>query len=119
FVFPACRPFPLSNEWTYADAAAYGWKQLAPWALVQHVEARPPLPKALQLAILELNGFDFRALVAANYLLAGALAAVALAVARLYRGSSHWGDLVIPAIALNPAAYAMQWGFHLYYLAPA
>lgn len=119
YVFPASAPFPRSNEWTYVDAASYEGLGLLRWAFAQQVENRMPLQKLLQLALLELNGFDFRALPAVDYLLAGAFAAVVLAAARACRGSSRWGDLAIAAIALDPAAYAMQWGFLLFQLAPA
>ena len=63
-----------------------------------------------------MGDFDFRALIGTNYLIATALAVLALATARAYRGYLCVGDLAIPAFALNLGGGPTFWGMHFFIL---
>jgi hypothetical protein len=113
---PAARPFPWSDEWDYLPAVDLKGLSLVRWLFEQHVDHRIPLQKGLHLWLLELDRYDFRVLLAANYLFACATAWLGIRIARLYRGQLTIGDLAIPLVALNLGAGFAQWGFGFNFL---
>jgi hypothetical protein len=115
---PASRSFPWSDEWDYLPGVDLKGLSLVRWLFEQHVDHRIPLQKGLHLWLLHLDGYDFRILLATNYLFACATAWLGLRIAQLYRGQLSIGDLAIPLVALNGnigGGFA-QWGFAFQFL---
>jgi hypothetical protein len=117
FVLPSCRIFPYSDEWWYIPP----WTDGPPgrflwWLLAQHNDHRIPLQKIVYVVALKLSGYDFRAIIGVNYILAGAICASLMATTRRYRGYASLGDLIIPAFTLNLGAGHTAWGFLLSFL---
>jgi hypothetical protein len=113
---PAARAFPWSDEWDYLPAVGLKGLSLVRWLFQQHVDHRIPLQKGLHLWLLHLDKYDFRVLLAANYLFAAATAWLGVRIAQLYRGELTIGDLAIPLVALNVGAGFAQWGFGFQFL---
>jgi hypothetical protein len=108
---PAAKSFPWSDEWFYLRAVDLHGISLVRWLFAPHVDHRIPLQKALHLWLLHCDAYDFRVLLAGNYLFACATALLGIRIARLYRGQLTIGDLAIPLMALNLGAGPAQWGF--------
>jgi hypothetical protein len=116
-ILPYCRSFPYSDDWFYLPAFTLDSAgKIMAWLFEQHVDHRIPIQKLLHVSLLKLSGFDFRVLVAVNYLIAAALASLAVAAARAYRGFSCIGDLFIPAVVLSVGSGMSQWGFEFTFL---
>lgn len=115
---PGLQAYPYADEWTYLGVGSRV-TDILKWAFALHGDHRIPLQKLLQLGLLHRSQFDFRALVAANLLLATAVAAALLITARNLRGFSSPGDLALPLIVFNPMSGYALWGFHLQFLSTA
>jgi hypothetical protein len=113
---PAARSFPWSDEWYFLPAVDLHGISLVRWLFEPHNDHRIPLEKALLLWLLRRGGYDFRILVAVNYLFACATALLGIRIARLYRGQLTIGDLAIPLIALNIGNGFALWGFGFHFL---
>jgi hypothetical protein len=115
-LLPAAKCFPWSDEWIYLPAVDLRGRSLIKWLFEQHNDHRLPLQKALHLWLLRAGRYDFRVLVAVNYLFACVAALLALRIARLHGGYLTIGDLALPLVALNVGAGCTQWGFHFQFL---
>jgi hypothetical protein len=113
---PGARSFPWSDDWCYLEAVDLRGISLVRWLFEQHVDHRIPFQKALHLWLLHLDAYDFRVLLAGNYLFACATALLGIRIARLYRGQLTIGDLAIPLIALNLGSGFALWGFGFQFL---
>jgi len=116
-ILPHCRIFPYSDEWNYLQPLASASRSdFVAWLFAQHVDHRIPLQKVLQTVVLKLSGFDFRALVGVNFLVACVVAVLLMSTARKYRGRASFGDLLIPVCALSLGAGFSLWGFEFQFL---
>lgn len=116
-VLPSLRVFPYADEWHYVRPLTMGSPaEIIAWIFTQHGDHRIPLQKMIHGVILMSSGFDFRATVAFNYVVACVVSVLSMEVARIYRGRRSIGDLFIPACALSLGAGFSQWGFHLQFL---
>jgi hypothetical protein len=116
-VLPGLRPYAYADDWIYAQPLKFSSvSQWVDWAFVQHVDHRIPIQKLTNFWILRATGFDFRYLVALNYLLAIGVTAMLLYVARAYRGYLSAGDLMIPLTLLSFGTGFSLWGFQFQFL---
>jgi hypothetical protein len=65
-MLPISRSFPFTDDWIYVEVLGSGWSNVLRWFLVPYGDHRTPFFKIMQLANLELSGFDFRALFVLN-----------------------------------------------------
>ena len=110
-IYPVSRAHPWSDDWTYPGIYGSSWKDFFQWVIAQHVDHRIPIIKMVQYFLLTLSKFDFRVLLLFNAAMATAGALALAGVARLHRGSTHWGDLVIPLTVLNFGFGLYAWAF--------
>jgi hypothetical protein len=110
-------PYPYSDEWTYVwlDQHASLFSRFA-WFFERHGEHRIPLQRIIQTVILELSGYNFRATIAFNLIIAVATSILLTFSATNYRGRLSIFDAVIPIIIFSPMAGFLMWGFHLQFL---
>ena len=116
-VLPGFRPYAWVDDWIYATplhfSSASEWFS---WIFAQHVDHRIPFQKATNFLILKAAGFDYRWLVAVNFVMACAVASMLLDIVKRFRGNASIGDLAIPLIVLNFCMGFTQWGFHFQFL---
>jgi hypothetical protein len=110
-MLPISKSFPFTDDWAYVSVDAPQWSTLLQWAFLPHNEHFIPLIKLAQYGVLNLSGFDFRALIALNVLVGVVGTFAALDVARTYRGFSRLGDLMLPLLLLNLGFGLFNWGF--------
>lgn len=119
-ILPYSRSFPYSDEWHFIrPLTSYSASEFTSWLFIQHVDHRIPIQKLVYAFSSWLSGFDFRAVVGINYLIACGIAVLMMSVAKKYRGKAVFGDLFIPACALNLGHGALQWGFDFQFLSSA
>jgi len=110
-IYPVSRAHPWSDDWTYPEIYGASWSDFFHWVIAQHVDHRIPIIKLAQFTLLKISKFDFRVLLLFNAAMATAGALALAGVARLHRGSAHWGDLVIPLTILNFGFGLYAWAF--------
>jgi hypothetical protein len=116
-VLPDFRPYPYADDWIYALPLKFSTvSEWIEWAFAQHVDHRIPIQKLSNYLLLRATGFDFRYIVALNYLLASATATMLLYVAKAYRGSLNAGDLMIPLALLSFGTGYSLWGFQFQFV---
>lgn len=117
FIYPTIHIFPYSDEWEYVLAQPKNTGlDILSWVIAQHGDHVIPVQKIFQGLILKITGFDFRVLIAANFIVACIVALLAISIARLYRGCASIGDVFIPLCVLNFGAGITQWGFEFQFL---
>ncbi|WP_143026217.1 hypothetical protein [Paraburkholderia fungorum] len=113
----SARTYAYADDWIYAlplkFTSLHNW---ITWAFAQHVDHRIPIQKLSNFFILRAAGFDFRYLVAVNYLMGVATSAMLLYVAKSYRGYLRVGDLIIPFALLHYGVGYSLWGFQFQFL---
>ncbi len=116
-ILPPFRPYAFADDWIYAlplkFTSAHQW---VTWAFAQHVDHRIPIQKLSNFLILRAAGFDFRYLIAVNYMMGIGITAMLLYVASAYRGRLRAGDLIIPFAVLNYGVGFSQWGFQFQFV---
>lgn len=110
------NPFPYSDDWSLLSHAIGAEPLTWDWLWAQHVDHRIPIQKLLQVFLLRLSGYDFRALALINSILIFLTANFLISAVRFYRGSSQVGDFIIPLILMNPGFSAPFWGFHFQFI---
>ena len=116
-ILPNVHVFPYSDEWEYVDGLAKTSIFSNPeWFFIQHGDHFIPIQKFFQGSILTLTGFDFRVLIAANFLIACSIVFFILKIAKQYRGKLLFGDIFIPLCVLNFGSGFTQWGFEFQFL---
>ncbi len=110
------NPFPYSDEWNFISKAIgaepFSWN----WVWAQHSDHRIPIQKIFQIALLRLTGCDFGFLILANAILVFITANLLIYTARVCRGNSQVGDLIIPLILMNPGFGPFIWSFHFQFM---
>jgi len=114
---PLFRPYPYADDWIYTSPIKFkSLNDWISWLFAQHVDHRIPIQKLSNYAVLRLSSFDFRYLIAFNYLLALLMTFNLLYIARTYRGYQSIFDALIPLVCLEYAAGFTQWGFQFQFL---
>lgn len=109
--------YPFADEWLMVDPQCQqGPCALISWILEQHADHRIPLQKAIQYALLIVTGYDFRATIVVNMIVASAISILLLLSARNYRGNQSPLDILIPICIFSPMSGYTMWGFHLQFL---
>ncbi|OZI20931.1 hypothetical protein CAL26_26105 [Bordetella genomosp. 9] len=103
------RVFPYIDDWWYISPFIKGFN----WSFVEylfqlHNDHRIPIQKLLHASLLWATGYDFRYLVALNFLAAGAAAVFLVLAAKNYRGHNSLGDLAIPFLL---CIFGASWTF--------
>lgn len=116
-ILPAVSPYAFADDWIYAlpikFASTHEW---VAWTFAQHVDHRIPIQKLSNFLILRAGGYDFRYLIAVNYLMGIGITAMLLYVSSAYRGRLHAGDLIIPFAVLNYGVGFSRWGFQFQFV---
>jgi hypothetical protein len=116
-ILPPFRPYAFADDWVFALPLKFtSVREWVTWAFAQHVDHRIPIQKLLSFLILRESGFDFRYVVAVNYLMGISITAMLLYVANVYRGRLRAGDLIIPFAVLNYGVGYSQWGFQFQFV---
>lgn len=116
-VLPHFRPYAWADDWIYVKPLAFtSFAEWWTWLWQQHVDHRIPIQKLTNFFILRLSGFDYRWLVAINFVMAMATSAFLLEAAKQYRGRRSIGDLAIPLLVLNFGMGYSQWGFQFQFI---
>jgi len=111
------RVYPYADDWAYlSPLSMHSMSEYFNWLMVQHVDHRIPIQKALHSFLGEKVGFDFRVLVFLNVLFALLTSIVLTASAHMYRGSRHFGDIIIPLIVMSPVMGYSLWAFQFQFL---
>lgn len=116
-ILPPFRPYAFADDWVFALPLKFtSAREWVTWAFAQHVDHRIPIQKLSSFLILRASGFDFRYVVAVNYLMGIGITATLLYVAGVYRGRLRAGDLIIPFAVLNYGVGYSQWGFQFQFV---
>lgn len=116
WVLPNCKAFPWSDEWHYlAPMTSSGVPPLS-WFFQQHVDHFIPLQKLVHFIALRAAHFDFRVLVAINFVTAALASVFFIAAANTYRGAGCIGDMFIPLGLLTLGTGFSLWGFGFQFL---
>ena len=111
------RSYPVSDDWHLVTPLRFSnIGEFASWVFEQHVDHRIPMQRFIQFTLAQVSGYDMRALMAFNAILALASSNLLVRSAYLVRGSHNIGDLIIPLIILTPAAGYSMWAVHLTFL---
>jgi len=114
---PYFRLYPYADDWIFTTPIHFvSLNDWLSWLFEQHVDHRIPIQKLISYVVLRIFSFDFRYLIACNFLLALLMTFNLLYVARLYRGYQSVGDAIIPFICLEYAAGFTQWAFQFQFL---
>ncbi|MFM0087598.1 hypothetical protein PQR46_11780 [Paraburkholderia sediminicola] len=116
-ILPPFRPYAFADDWVFALPLKFtSVREWVTWAFAEHVDHRIPIQKFSTFLILRASGFDFRYVVAVNYLMGIGITAMLLYVASVYRGRLRAGDLIIPFAVLNYGVGYSQWGFQFQFV---
>jgi hypothetical protein len=110
---------PSWDEWdmvpTFTGEQPVTWS----WLWSQHSEHRIPVPRLVMLALNRPLGCDFRICMYFNVALMGALALVAVFVARRVRGRVRYADAFLPLVLLNGShGVNFLWGWEVCFFVP-
>ncbi len=116
FIF-SYRVFPYADDWSYVGVRVINSNfDFFKWLIAQHVDHRIPIQKIFHYFLAKVSGYDFRILILANIVMAGAASSALLAAAKNYRGRQVFGDLIIPLILICPVAGYSLWAFQFQFL---
>ena len=116
-ILPEFKPYAFADDWIYSKPLDFkSFSQWVDFAFSQHVDHRIPIQKLSNFFVLKAFGFDFRSIVGLNYIMAFMASLMLIYVARVYRGRSSVGDLIIPLGIMHFSAGYTLWGFQFQFL---
>jgi hypothetical protein len=116
FVAGMAYVIPSYDWWNFLPIYSGNQAPTLSWLWEQDQEARTPLPRLLDQAVMRISGDDFRSPLFATAILLSAAAALLLSTARILRGYTSLADIFLPLSILHLGHYeVLSLGYYLAY----